>query len=116
MARACCCRKFFCLPLMFLKQLRERVRVQLHDDDVELSVATTTGIGHGHTRRSKTRTRTIKRGATAGHPHSGGAWASEPENHSESLVNVVDQDPGQAAGLFTKHRSVDQFETKGNCY
>ena len=41
---------------------------------------------------------------------------SDPEYGSESLVNVVNQDPGQAAGLFTEYRSVNQFETKGNRY
>jgi hypothetical protein len=38
--------------------------------------------------------------------------ASDPEDGSESSIDVVDQDPGQAAGLLAEERSVDQFETE----
>ena len=42
--------------------------------------------------------------------------SSDPEDGSEPLVNVINQDPGKAADLFAEYRSVNQFETKGNRY
>lgn len=39
---------------------------------------------------------------------------SDPENGSEPFVDVVDQDPGEAAGSLAEQRSVDQFQTEGN--
>lgn len=39
-------------------------------------------------------------------------YGSDPKDRPESFVDVLDQYVGQAAGLFTEERSVDQFETE----
>jgi hypothetical protein len=39
---------------------------------------------------------------------------SEAEDGPEAFVNVVDQDVGQAAGLFAEERPVDQLEPERN--
>lgn len=43
-----------------------------------------------------------------------GGSGSEAEDGSEAIVNVVDQDLGQAAGLIAEQRPVDQLEPERN--